>query len=1032
MTIINIDTIKSFINLSLDDNPIHFDFNYSYNSPFGSPIIHGILLFLHGINGLSNKHVEFSFVKCKFLDYINIDEQFEIIYENAGKFTINKNNTVCVECIYQLKECVSLERVKNNIQHIIPTKSKIELFVNNEILNQLFPNIYNYFNNYQIFQIINLSRFVGKISPGLNSIFTSFEITYTSNSDNNLFLNFINKIDNSDKVVYDFISNNLVGTLEAYYRPKPIIQKNISDDIDNSQFSNCNICIIGGSRGIGEIIAKIYNKGGAEVTITYNKSEKEAKNIQNETNNKIKIININIELDLNKFENHTFTHLFYMVTPSIKNTNTFDLDLYEKYYYYYVKKFEEYVNYFCKNNNTLKYIFYPSSISIGQNIYKEYNICKEIGEKLINLKLSKKYNNIKFDIHRFPRLLTNQTNTLINVSQDPYEYLKNILKIKINKKIDTYILCNSNIDFIYRNIQNSEFTPYGQLFQILINNNINCKNVIILNTVEDILQEQYIFQYKKEYDDRFDNYFMLLKNFLLNKDIIIAIELFQRLKSPFDETSQNIKNMISRFNNKLKTIPNIHIIDIYSFDNNKFSLNTFIDSKSPFSLDFSNFILSQIYSILYYNNGETIKCIITDLDNTLWKGVISEDKHIKINEEYQLFQKILKLYKEKGIILCICSKNDISIVKEVLAYENNILNENDFVYIEANWFKKSDNIINICQKLNINIKHVLFIDDSPIEREEVRMNCPNIKILNISNPDPIEYINLLMNNPYLYNPFISESNQTELYKIKDNIDLIRKKVSNLDTFYMTLETKIFFDTINDKSFDRAFQLMLKTNQFNLNKISFSEREFKDYLKENMGIIISYSDKFVKFDQIGLILLSLKNNEALIDNIILSCRVFNRDFETSIFTYLKNWAFNNKYKLIGKINKTEKNKLFHNLYQKYDFDINNSFIPNDVINYPKWFTINDNTITMSKIENTSKIENIKLEIINIIKELDSDVTNDIKSFNDIKNFNSLGMMYLLEKINNKFKKNIRLLIFYDKDYNLIDIPSFIEKIMNILH
>ena len=107
-------------------------------------------------------------------------------------------------------------------------------------------------------------------------------------------------------------------------------------------------------------------------------------------------------------------------------------------------------------------------------------------------------------------------------------------------------------------------------------------------------------------------------------------------------------------------------------------------------------------------------------------------------------------------------------------------------------------------------------------------------------------------------------------------------MDNIEKFYMSLNTNITFNFIDKNSFDRSFQFTSKTNQFNLNKYIFNQEEFKEYLNKNIGIILEYNDKFTTHDKVGLILLQKNDKNIIIDNIILSCRVFNRDFEKMYF------------------------------------------------------------------------------------------------------------------------------------------------------
>jgi FkbH-like protein len=340
--------------------------------------------------------------------------------------------------------------------------------------------------------------------------------------------------------------------------------------------------------------------------------------------------------------------------------------------------------------------------------------------------------------------------------------------------------------------------------------------------------------------------------------------------------------------------------------------------------------------------------------------------------------------------------------------------------IKANWNHKSENVKGIIEVLNINEKHILFIDDSPSERNEVGLSFPKMKILDIKNPNPLEYIELLNANPFLYNPYVSKTDTTVLYASKPSDGL---STGSVEEYYHSLETQIWIKEIDGLSFDRAHQLTIKTNQFNLNKTIMSQEEFRKYLKDNKGFILEYSDKFVKFDQVGVILLSPTGQ---IDNIILSCRVFNRDFETVIFTFLKNYAYERGLTLTGVFKPTDANGKFSDIYEKYGF-VNGVLKPMGISEYPKWFRMNQ------KIE-AKTVNFVQTEILNI---LTNEIHKEITISTDLKTvgLNSLTIMIILEKfkkIKNIQQQNLRFETFYDKNYKLETVSGLVDKICKLVN
>lgn len=1094
---VSFEDIKIFSELSNDYNPIHIDYDYSYKTIFDKPIVPGILLLLKCFNHAKYvDYCQFEYLKVKFYKYINVNEIFIIKHNNTVENKIieiyNEDKTLTTKIEYNFLNNIKLNNTiidyDNNLRKPINLKYTnlfekydLELNINNNILKEYFNNIYESFDLNQIYQIINLSAFVGMISPGLNSIFYSFEYYYQYNNNDNKIIKFMLNENNYDIKTYKYIYEgyNSNGMLISIYRPESINQIKIKDiQINNTQYLDDNILIIGGSRGLGEVIAKIFYCGGANVTITYYKCEKDALNIKNESNGKINILKFDIENDIgkiNELSESKYTRVFYMATPKLYQNNTFNIDIFNLYYKYYCINFNDLINYLNKDN--LKYIFYPSSeyLNNPDKKYEEYITAKILGEKIVDA-LNIKYPHIDSVSIRLPRLETDLTNTFINTAKNPFDYFIDIFKVKKKNK-NIKIISNLNtdlIDFYFTNKKKNYYLNYelnkssfGQLYQDLIEFNediINSDYIFFILSLEDILNDDIVFYYKDEYNVKIDNFIQLLKKFIEKRvggnNYIFQIK--QKIKSPFDNTEYSLNNLINKLNNEIMNINNIKLID-YNFNDKLFDIDLYLQGRISYTSEFFNFICNEIIGILLQNDGKTIKCIVIDLDNTLWGGVLVENglDGIEISNDYPynkwlLFQKVLKIYNDKGILLCICSKNDEENVIKALEKKENFLKKHDFSIIKANWIQKSVNIKEIALSLNINEEHILFIDDNIIEREEVKMNLPKCKVLEIEQVDPIHYIEKILENPYLYNFNITKSDfeKNQQYKIKNEIDSFKNNFNNLEDFYYSLNTNIIFKLIDLTNVDRAFQLTKKTNQFNLNKYLFNENEFKQYINNNMCIIIEYNDKFTNFDQIGVILLEHNNDYILVNNIILSCRVFNRDFEKCIFALLKNLSKITNKSIHGILKKIESNKKFHNIYNEFGFDeINNIFIynyHNEYIIYPKWINVNEDILNLFKLDfnyssknnidiieqnkyNTVNINNIDNEINKYSDELYLYILNQfsiktkIKQFNEIDNFSSLTMVLLLSKLNKKYNKTYTISYFFDDNGNFLNIFNFCDRI-----
>ena len=370
----------AFTTLSGDYNPIHSDFDYTYTTFFGKPIYHGMFLCLLGLErwvrhkDLSGSN-RLSSLKCTFLNHVHTDQKFEIIPGDLS-FILKKNNVKCVECEFVMETTVprkvSTRKViqtkpKNPKLDELPKKIDYHMHIDIEELHTVFPVLSKFIDNLQLIQLINLSRFVGMISPGLNSIFSSFHISFGSQTKDfrRLVFTLDKVVKETREVEYAFTGYEIKGRICSFYRPEPVVSKSMKDiDIDKTQFDGEKVLVIGGSQGLGEAIAKIYCQGGAEVTITYNKSAKKAQEIREDSLNKIQIRHFDITKDIDLDD--TYTSLFYMATPYITTNGGFDTLLFQKYYAYYVEGFLKV--FFCLKS--VRKVFYPSTTAVS--LFPEY------------------------------------------------------------------------------------------------------------------------------------------------------------------------------------------------------------------------------------------------------------------------------------------------------------------------------------------------------------------------------------------------------------------------------------------------------------------------------------------------------------------------------------------------------------------------------------------------------------------------------------------------------------------------------------
>lgn len=378
---------------------------------------------------------------------------------------------------------------------------------------------------------------------------------------------------------------------------------------------------------------------------------------------------------------------------------------------------------------------------------------------------------------------------------------------------------------------------------------------------------------------------------------------------------------------------NVYLIDIENlvFRNsnaNWTDARMFNLTKQPFSMETIPILSHHISNAISGMLGMSKKVIIADLDNTIWGGIIGDDGNDNIilgpdtaaGEAFQNFQIYLKKLTQKGIILCVCSKNDEKIAKDAfLKNKNMILKLEDITVFKSNYLDKATNIKNISSILNLALDSFVFVDDSKFECEMVKKNLPEVLTINLSD-DPSDFIKLVdQTSAFYFNNVTKEDiSRTSNYKTITKFNNEIKKTKNINEYLKSLKSKVVLEKINKRNNERSSILLGKTNQFKLNSKLLSSKELT--LKD--AFCIFYKDKYQDYGNIGVIIYKIiKNNNLLIENWVLSCRVFSRRLEHFIIKHLLAKALNNNCKyLIFKFEKTKKNLYLQEFLQIFDIKI----------------------------------------------------------------------------------------------------------------
>jgi FkbH-like protein len=357
-------------------------------------------------------------------------------------------------------------------------------------------------------------------------------------------------------------------------------------------------------------------------------------------------------------------------------------------------------------------------------------------------------------------------------------------------------------------------------------------------------------------------------------------------------------------------------------------------AKVPFSPNFIPIYLEFLSRILRAIKGLSKKCLVLDLDNTIWGGVIGDDgldgiklgQGDSISETFLEFQKTIIKLKETGVILAVCSKNNEDIARlPFKKHKDMIIKEEDISAFYANWDDKALNIQKIAKNLNIGLDSIVFFDDNPVEREFIRQNLPEVSVPELPNEDPVLYSQTLLHAGYFETVSLSseDKNRSHLYKNNSRRLELKNKIESIDDYLEELDMTIEIDNFNDSSLTRVTQLINKTNQFNLTAKRYTFQQVKDLSinKNFLTIQARVTDRFGDNGIIAILIAELKNNSFNIDTWLMSCRVLSRKIEDVLFDELTAYAKKKKIKTIeGMYVKTEKNSLVKDHYQKFGFNL----------------------------------------------------------------------------------------------------------------
>jgi FkbH-like protein len=390
--------------------------------------------------------------------------------------------------------------------------------------------------------------------------------------------------------------------------------------------------------------------------------------------------------------------------------------------------------------------------------------------------------------------------------------------------------------------------------------------------------------------------------------------------------------------NLARGCPDLFICDLASIQNQigrdaMFNASIYTSTEMVLTIDALPFIASRTMDLICAAKGYFKKCLILDLDNTLWGGVIGDDgiegiqlgHGLGIGKAFAEFQQWVKKLKERGVILTIVSKNTESVAKEPFEkHPEMILRLDDVAVFIANWENKADNIRQLQSILNIGFDSMVFLDDNPFERNMVRANVPGVQVPELPE-DPADYLEFLygLNLFETVNYSTVDKDRTKQYQEEAKRTLTQSKFTNEAEFLKSLNMVSVVDGFTKYNTPRVAQLTQRSNQFNLRTIRYTEGDIERTQRDEGSHCFSFTleDTFGDNGLIAVVILKTLDEESLfIDTWLMSCRVLKRGMEEftldTIVEYTKKAGYK---KIIGEYIPTPKNEMVADHYPKLGFE-----------------------------------------------------------------------------------------------------------------
>ena len=393
-------------------------------------------------------------------------------------------------------------------------------------------------------------------------------------------------------------------------------------------------------------------------------------------------------------------------------------------------------------------------------------------------------------------------------------------------------------------------------------------------------------------------------------------------------------------NERLRTMAGEHSVDILGIDDRLLNdgLHAWHDAalwhraKQEISPSASHFYGDLATRLIGARQGRSVKCLVLDLDNTLWGGIIGDDglegirlgQGSALGEAFVAFQRYAQALSRRGIILAVCSKNDEPIARAPFErHPEMILKLPDIAAFVANWQDKATNLREIAHRLSLSLEHLVFVDDNPAERDLIRRQLPAVAVPELPE-DPALYPQCLADAGYFEALYLTadDSQRTRQYQQNRERDSLKTSAASMEDYLRSLEMELQWYPFDEIGLQRIVQLINKTNQFNLTTRRYTESEVRGFMDQPAAITLQLrlADRFGDNGMISAIITPPDGaGGAFIDTWLMSCRVLGRGVEEAALNLLAEQARSRGLEyLTGEYLPTDKNGMVAELYPRLGF------------------------------------------------------------------------------------------------------------------